>query len=126
MRNTKAERWVYPAGGGREIYRIMEVSGNCSLDSLCRAIFRTFDFGDRHDYGIRMDEKYGTSFPYRSDAKSGKCPDRILIDTLLLKNRQRFFLHYDLKDDWIFTVVVQSIAGNSEQIAPVVIREKGP
>lgn len=104
----------------------MEVSGNYSVDVLCRAIFRTFDFGDWHDYGIRMDERYGASYDYRSDEENGKCPDRISIDKLLLKNGQRCFLHYDLKDDWIFTVVVQSITGNSEQIAPVVIRKKGP
>ena len=39
---------VYPASGGRLIYRILEVCGTLSLDALCSAILRAFVFSQDH------------------------------------------------------------------------------
>lgn len=33
-----------------------------------------------------------------------------------------FALHYDLEDDWMFTIIVQNISETSEKIAPNVIK----
>ena len=35
---------VYPKGSGREIYRVIEIGGNASLDNLCGAILEAYDF----------------------------------------------------------------------------------
>ena len=35
---------VYPAGQGRNVYRIIEISGNDTLDRLCEFIMESFDF----------------------------------------------------------------------------------
>lgn len=42
-----------------------------------------------------------------------------------LKEKQKFSLHYDFGDDWMFTITVQSIAESAEKVKPAVIREKG-
>ena len=37
---------VFPAGAGREVYRVIEISGDHSLDDLCGAILSAYDFID--------------------------------------------------------------------------------
>lgn len=39
--------------------------------------------------------------------------------------KQKFSLHYDFGDDWMFTVTVQNISETSEKIDPKVIKGKG-
>ena len=39
--------------------------------------------------------------------------------------KQKFSLHYDFGDDWMFTITVQNISETSEKIAPNVIKGKG-
>ena len=43
---------VFPAGAGREVCRVIEISGNHSLDDLCRVILSTLDFVDEHLYEL--------------------------------------------------------------------------
>ena len=35
---------VYPNGNGREVYRKIEITGDATLDDLCRTIIASFDF----------------------------------------------------------------------------------
>ena len=68
---TKYTLKVYPAGGGRSIYRILEVCGTSSLDALCSAILRAFDFSQDHLYEFCMDNKMYSenSYEYGSATK---------------------------------------------------------
>ena len=45
MRKNKAYKLkVYPAGMSREVYRVIEICGKETLDTLCAAIMDAFDF----------------------------------------------------------------------------------
>ena len=58
---------VFPAGAGREVYRIIEISGEHSLDDLCRAILSAFEFIDEHLYEFCMDNRMYGAWNYQSD-----------------------------------------------------------
>ena len=116
---------VFPAGAGREIYRVIELSGEHSLDDLCGAILSACDFIDEHLYEFCMDNKMYSDWNYQSDPEDGEPSTRVKLDKIGLVMKQKFSLHYDFGDDWMFTIIVQKITETSERIAPTVIKEKG-
>lgn len=64
-------------------------------------------------------------YSYQSDPEDGESSTRIKLDKMGLEIKQRFSLHYDFGDDWMFSIIVQSITETSEKIVPNVIKEKG-
>ena len=42
--NVQLRNKVFPAGAGRQEYRVIEISGDHLLDDLCRIILSLFDF----------------------------------------------------------------------------------
>ena len=50
---------------------------------------------------------------------------RVKLDKLDLELKQKFSLHYDFGDDWMFTIAVQKIAVTAERVSPTVIKQKG-
>ena len=48
----------------------------------------------------------------------------VKLDKIDLDIKQKFSLHYDFGDDWMFTITVQNISEISEKITPNVIKEK--
>ena len=62
---------------------------------------------------------------YQSDPEDGEPSTRVKLDKIGLVMKQKFSLHYDFGDDWMFTIIVQKITETSERIAPTVIKEKG-
>lgn len=116
---------VYPAGAGREVYRVIEISGEHSLDDLCGAILSAFDFIDEHLYEFCMDNRMYDDWNYQSDPEDDEPSTRVKLDKLGLVTKQKFSLHYDFGDDWMFTITVQKIEETSEKVATTVIKEKG-
>ena len=116
---------VYPAGVERDIYRVIEIFGDHSLDDLCGAILSAFDFIDEHLYEFCMDNKMYGDWNYQSDPEDDEPSTRVKLDKLGLVMKQKFSLHYDFGDDWMFTITVQKIEETSETVAPTVIKEKG-
>ena len=116
---------IFPAGARQRVYRVIEISGEYSLDDLCRMILSAFDFIDEHLYEFCMDNRMYSHCSYQSDPEDGNPSTRIKIDKIGLEIKQRFSLHYDFGDDWMFMIVVQNISETSEKIAPNVIKEKG-
>lgn len=116
---------VYPAGSGREVYRVIEISGEHSLDDLCRAILSSFDFIDEHLYEFCMDNRIYSGHSYQSNPQDGEPSTRVKLDNIGLEIKQKFSLHYDFGDDWMFTIVVQKVTETAEKVAPTVIKEKG-
>lgn len=116
---------VFPTELGREVYRGIEIFGEHSLDNLCSAILSAFDFVDEHLYEFCMDNRMCSGYSYRSDSEGGEPSTRIMLDKMGLEIKQKFSLHYDFGDDWMFTITVQSIAETSEKVKPTVIKEKG-
>lgn len=116
---------VYPAGMGREVYRVIEISGKETLDRLCETILGAFGFLHEHLYEFCMDNRMYSDCSYQSNPEGREPSTRIKIDRLGLSKGQNFSLHYDFGDDWMFTIHVQKIEEESVQKMPSVIKEKG-
>lgn len=116
---------VFPKGWGREAYRVLEISGRDTLEQLCTAILETFDFQDEHLYEFCMDNKVNSLCTYQSSPQWGEPSVQIMIDKLGLTEGQKFLLHYDFGDDWIFSIRVQKIAEEKQYEKPAVIKSKG-
>lgn len=123
--NKKYTLKVFPAGGGRQVYRVIEISGGHSLDDLCRLILSSFDFIDEHLYEFCMDNRMYSQYSYQSDPEGNEPSTRVKLDKLGLMIKQKFSLHYDFGDDWMFTITVQNITETAEKTAPKVIKGKG-
>ena len=46
-------------------------------------------------------------------------------DELNLRKGQKFSLHYDFGDDWMFTITVSKVSEVSEKAEPCIIKSKG-
>lgn len=116
---------IYPAGRGREVYRTMEICGSDTLEQLCGAILDTFDFIDEHLYEFCMDNRMYGDYSYQSDPEDGELSTVIELDRLGLCKGQKFSLHYDFGDDWMFTIRVVKVTGIEAYHRPMVIKTKG-
>ena len=95
---------IYPAGRGRDVYRNIEICGNSTLNQLCQIILESFDFIDEHLYEFCMD---------------------ITLDEVRLCKGQKFTLHYDFGDDWMFTITVSKISEVQGDFKPRIVKAKG-
>ena len=81
---------VFPTGAGREIYRIIEISGDYSLDDLCSAILSAYEFTDEHLYEFCMDNRMYSDHSYQSVQERGEPSTRVKIDKIGLTVKQKF------------------------------------
>ena len=125
MINKRYTMKYYPAGRGREVYRTIEIYGNETLDELCRIIIGSFDFIDEHLYEFCMDNRMFRDYNYQSDPEGNQPSTDITLDELGLYEGQKFSLHYDFGDDWMFTITVSNISEDSRKRNPCVIKSKG-
>lgn len=116
---------VYPAGRGKAVYRVIEISGKETLQKLCSTIISAFGFTDEHMYEFCMDNRMYSDYSYQSDPEHGEPSVKVKLDKLGLAKGQKFSLHYDFGDDWMFTINVQKIIEVPEAAKPCVIKEKG-
>lgn len=116
---------VYPAGRGREVYRNIEICGDQSLDQLCSAILEAFDFSEDHLYEFCMDNRMYSKNSYRSFSEFGEPSTNITLDELELCKGQKFSLHYDFGDDWMFTITVSRIDEVQEKRETRIVKAKG-
>lgn len=116
----------YPKGRGREVYRVIEISGQDTLDTLCEAIMDSFEFDMEHLYEFCMDNRMYSQHSYQCRPLFDFLPStRIELGKLGLVPKQKFSLHYDFGDDWMFTIGVQKIEPEGEYAKPVVLKERG-
>ena len=116
---------VYPAGMGREVYRNIEICGDETLDRLCQIILEAFDFDDDHLYEFCMDNCMYSENSYQSDPEEDDAATDIALDKLKLNKGQKFWLHYDFGDDWMFTITVHKINEVEESFEPRIVKSKG-
>lgn len=116
---------VYPAGRGREVYRNIEICGDNTLNQLCQIILEAFDFIDEHLYEFCMDNRMYSEYSYQSDPEGDEPSTDITLDELGLSKGQKFSLHYDLGDDWMFTITVSKINEIPEKMESRIIKSKG-
>lgn len=123
--STRYSIKVFPAGRGRDVYRNIEICGDETLDQLCKTILDAFDFIDEHLYEFCMDNRqYSTDVYYATMMEQEPSTD-IALDELGLYNGQKFLLHYDFGDDWIFHIRVLNIIEVKESFEPRIIKSKG-
>lgn len=123
--NRRYTMKIYPQGNAREAYRVIEISGAESLDKLCEVILSAFEFEDEHLYEFCMDCRMYSYDSYQSDPEAGESSTRIKVEKLGLVEKQKFALHYDFGDDWMFIINVQKIVSEAEYKKPLVLKAKG-
>lgn len=123
--NNRYTLKIYPAGNGRNVYRVIEISGQDSLDKLCGVILDAYNFIDEHLYEFCMDNRMYSEYSYQSDPEFGQRSTRTHSDRLRLKEKQKFTLHYDFGDDWMFVIFVQKIVSVGEYRNPEIVKSKG-
>lgn len=116
---------VFPAGLGREVYRVIEITGEHSLDDLCDTVLKAFDFDNEHLYEFCMDNRKYSKYSYQVNPEYGAPSTRVKLDKMGLQIKQKFLFHYDFGDDWMFTISVQNITETPGKAAPAVTKEKG-
>ena len=117
---------VYPVGRGREVYRIISISGQDTLDQLCSTILTAFDFSHDHLYEFCMDNRPYSEHSYQCEEDgSGKPLTTTKLARLNLAKGQKFSLHYDFGDDWMFTISVHNIESVDHRAQPQCLKSKG-
>ncbi len=123
---------VYPAGQGRNVYRMITICGMDTLDQLCMAILNAFDFTAEHLYEFCMDNRMYSEDSYRLNPMEDEMFDEeenegtdIELDEVGLVKGQKFSLHYDFGDDWMFTIHVTKIEKVKAYQEPMLLNAKG-
>lgn len=116
---------VFPAGRGRDVYRNIEICGDETLDQLCKTILDAFDFIDEHLYEFCMDNRQHSTDAYYATMMEQEPSTDIALDELGLYNGQKFLLHYDFGDDWMFHIRVLNIIEVKESFEPRIVKSKG-
>ena len=116
---------VYPARKSRVAWRKIEICGNDTLSDLCTIILDAFNFDHDHLYEFCMDNRPYSNNAYTIDREAGYPEINIVIDTMELYKKQKFSLHYDFGDDWMFTIDVVKIVSVENYFKPRVIDSKG-
>lgn len=116
---------VYPKGLGRSVYRVFTISEEETLDFLCEYILSEFDFIHEHLYEFCMDNTpyRGRRLQYRDEF--GRTETDIPIKALALVKGQKFTLHYDYGDDWMFVICTQKIEEVEDEQEPELLKAKG-
>lgn len=123
--NNQYSLKVYPVGRGRDIYRNIEICGNNTLNQLCQIILEAFDFIDEHLYEFCMDNRMYSAYTYQSDPEENESSADITLDEIGLCKGQKFSLHYDFGDDWMFTITVSKIIEVQEIFEARIVKSKG-
>ena len=63
--------------------------------------------------------------PYQSDPQGDEPSTDIILDKIGLYKGQKFSLHYDFRDDWMFTITVSKINEVEESFEPRIVKSKG-
>lgn len=116
---------VYPAGRGREVYRNIEICGDCTLNQLCGIILEAFNFIDEHLFEFCMDNRMYSDYTYQSDPEGDEPSTDITLDEIGLYKGQKFSLHYDFGDDWMFKITVSKISEVQTSFVPRIVKSKG-
>lgn len=117
---------VNPKSLGRNIYRVIEISGNDTLDRLCEVILSAFDFIHEHMYEFSMsgrlysDDNFSCAPEYKNQPSTNT-----RLDKLGLEEGQKFIFHYDFGDDWVFEILVKAVHDEKTRVIAHVTEEKG-
>lgn len=110
----------------QKIYRIIEVSGNDTLDRLHTIIVDAFGFDDDHLYMFSFTrKKYDKNGYYAPGSGGGRSAARVKLGELGLKPRNKFLFLYDFGDEWEFNVAVSKVTELETKVQKKVIESQG-
>ncbi|MBQ7487411.1 MAG: hypothetical protein IJT77_07960 [Clostridia bacterium] len=117
---------VYPEGWGRTAYRVIEVGDQMTLEKLCSTILDAFDFDHDHLYAFHMDNNVNSRMSEYSFNGWGARESRVNVklSKFGLVKGQKFVLHYDFGDDWLFRIGVQKVE-EAEKVNTKIIKSVG-
>ena len=90
-----------------------------------KELMEAFDFIDEHLYEFCMDNRMYSEYTYQSDPEGDESSADITLDEVGLCKGQKFALHYDFGDDWIFTITISKISEVQEDFKPRIVKSKG-
>ena len=132
MGETKAYTFKVKPQEDSNIYRLIQIDSGKTLDDLHSAILRAFDFTAEHLYEFCMDNKMYSEDCYRFNPMEDDLFDEddaegtdIALDELGLIEGQKFSLHYDFGDDWMFAIRVMKIEEVKKHCKPMLLSSKG-
>jgi len=97
-----------------DIWRIIDIKRNQMLSSLHKAIFKTFDRLEEHQYSFFLSNKpFDRESEYTSPGigadGTGKLASRIRIDSVELYGGPKFLYLFDYGDEWWHNVELMSV-----------------
>ena len=118
---------IYPKGFGRQVYRIIQMAGNQSLEDLLVTFLDSMKFDFTHLYRFEVDGfSYERSEEYM-DVFS-ELGSETTLDSLVLEENEVFEAVYDFGDNWQFIFKVQKmeqIEAEQDYCQTKVLKEKG-
>ncbi|MDD3305964.1 MAG: plasmid pRiA4b ORF-3 family protein [Acetobacterium sp.] len=111
----------------KEIYRIIEVSGNTTLARLQEIIIAAFGFDDEHLYMFSLKrKKYDQDGFYAPGSEcGGRSAARVKLGELGLKPRNKMLFLFDFGDEWEFNVAVSKIIESETKVNKKIIESQG-
>ena len=108
-----------------EIWRKLTLSARHTMDDLHQIIIKAFEFDDDHLYSFFMDgEKWSHDCIASPNDDFGHADaSKIQIGTIGFSTKQEFMYVYDYGDEWTFSIEVDGINENAEQILNPYIQE---
>ena len=79
------------------------------MNRLCEIILESFDFTDEHLYEFCIDNRMYDEYNYQSELEGDESSVEITLDEFGLIEKQKFSLHYDFGDDWMFVITVKRL-----------------
>jgi hypothetical protein len=123
------------------VYRIIQIRGNQTLESLHFAIFNAYDRHDEHLYDFHFGEQpmdpkgrryvlpmANEGFGFKDDDRRiAGIVDETTIDSIGLKVGQHFGYRFDFGDNWWHQISVEAIEANAPPgNYPSIIKRVGP
>ncbi len=113
----------------KELYRIIEISGNCTFDDLHEKIFTAFDRYDPHMYTFFLTRQNTESMqkimnsqeitnPYNIDSnfdKEKRCTAKTTIQDAKLAEKDILHYWFDFGDNWWHRIRVEKISETKDR-----------
>jgi len=109
-----------------EIYRIIKIREDHSLEDLAKTLLKSINFDDDHMYLFNMDNNYyqGRN-TYEMSFDDSESSVKISLKELALKKGMKFQLWYDFGDDWFFNITVLNVEQTTKFDKPRVMKSQG-
>ena len=100
--------------------KVMEQFTNCIVDA-----YGTGTDNNSLARQADMDNRMYSEYAYQSDPEGDEPSADITLDEVGLCKGQKFALHYDFGDEWMFTITVSKISEVQGDFKPRIVKAKG-